>query len=151
MLLIDPPIEQPPARYYNYILIEHGPRVKEPIIVQYSLQIPSPDDLSFHGRSTPAQAPGPTFKNLVKRWRRDTSDYSVMARRYAHPAYKAILDMKEKAVPLILNELRQNPDRWFDALERLTNQNPAKSAKTFYEAVDIWIAWGISEDLISQE
>jgi hypothetical protein len=89
------------------------------------------------------------FASLVRDWKRDTEDYSVIAKRYRHHAYKAILDMKERAVPMILNELRREPDHWFAALEQLTGKNPARQAKTFYEAVDLWIAWAISEDLIS--
>lgn len=85
------------------------------------------------------------FLGLAKRWKRETGDYSIIGRRYAHSAYKAILNLGIEVVPEILIELRRDPDRWFGALEHLTKQNPAKSAKTFYEAVDRWIAWGISE------
>jgi hypothetical protein len=89
------------------------------------------------------------FNRLAKEWKRVTGHLSVIGRRYQHRSYLAILDMKEEALPFILEELRREPDRWFDALERLTKQNPAKKAQNFYEAVDLWIAWGIANDLIS--
>jgi hypothetical protein len=53
--------------------------------------------------------------------------------------------MKDDAVPLILQELQSEPDRWFAALEKLTGENPAKEATNFYEAVDRWISWGIDK------
>lgn len=97
---------------------------------------------------------GPTsnqlrFSHLAATWKRETEHFSVIHKRYRHAAYKAILDMKETAIPLILTELRRSPDRWLEALETLTGKNPAKSAQTFYEAVDDWIAWGIANDHIS--
>src|ERR1039458_5976927 len=83
------------------------------------------------------------FYLLANQWKRETGHFSVIARRYENPAYKVILDMRESAIPLILNELKRNPDRWFSALEKLTGENPAKDAVNFYEAVDRWVAWGI--------
>ncbi len=88
------------------------------------------------------------FAGLVKKWKDETSDYSVNARRYEHSSYRAILDLGTEVVPEILKELRRDPDRWFHALEKLTHVNPASRAETFYEAVDIWIAWGVSEDFM---
>ncbi|MGA2281635.1 MAG: hypothetical protein ABSG80_15185 [Verrucomicrobiota bacterium] len=88
------------------------------------------------------------FYSLVKKWKNETGHFSVIARRYENPAYKAILDMRESAIPMILNELKRNPDRWFSALEKLTGENPAKDAVNFYEAVDRWVAWGIANEYI---
>lgn len=88
------------------------------------------------------------FEALSRQWKRETGHFSVIARRYQHPAYKSILEMKSAVVPLILKELRREPDRWFAALQALTGENPAKDAINFYEAVDNWIAWGISKNFI---
>lgn len=83
------------------------------------------------------------FQDLVQQWKKETAHYSVIARRYQNDAYKRILKLGSNAVPLILEELRRNPDRWFSALVKLTGANPAEHARTFYEAVDKWTAWGI--------
>ena len=88
------------------------------------------------------------FNALVQRWKEDTAHYSVVARRFQHESYKQILELGPDVVPFILEELRQNPDRWFSALAQLTGANPAEHAKTFYEAVDRWIAWGIQNDYL---
>src|SRR6266446_6490541 len=89
------------------------------------------------------------FRGLAKKWKDETGDYSIVARRYKHPSYRAILDLGPEVIPEVLKALRREPDRWFDALRRLTNQDPAKQAQTFYEAVDLWIAWGMAEGHIS--
>ena len=88
------------------------------------------------------------FKRLVKQWKSETGHLSVIQKRYKHEAYKAILAMKKQAIPLILEELKRDPDRWFDALEHLTAEDPAANADTFYEAVDKWIAWGVAHEYI---
>jgi hypothetical protein len=86
----------------------------------------------------------------VAKWKAETGHFSVIARRYEHPAYKAILEMpKPVVISGILKELKRNPDRWFAALQKLTGENPAKDAINFYEAVDRWIAWGIENEYIA--
>jgi hypothetical protein len=82
------------------------------------------------------------FKGLAERWQQATQHLSVLAKRYEHPFHKAILRMGPGVVPFILKELQRAPDRWFDALEKLTGANPAKDAVTFEDAVNNWIAWG---------
>ena len=88
------------------------------------------------------------FNKLATEWKQETSHISTLGKRYKHKAYGEILSMGESAVPLILNELRRDTDWWFDALEKLTNRNPARNAQTFYEGVDEWISWGIAQELI---
>jgi len=88
------------------------------------------------------------FTRLAKTWKKETGHFSLISKRYQHPAYKSILEMKDDAIPLILNELRRDPDRWFSALQELTGQNAAEGAQNFYEAVDRWVAWGTSHGYI---
>jgi hypothetical protein len=89
------------------------------------------------------------FDGLAANWKQETKHLSVLAQRYKHPAYIAILNMGRSVVPFMLKELQRNPDRWFDALERLTGANPAKEATTFDEALERWLAWGRSNNYIS--
>jgi hypothetical protein len=82
------------------------------------------------------------FKGLAASWRQATGHLSVLSKRYEHPTYNAIVDMGPSIVPFILQELQRSPDRWFNALERLTGANPAKDATTFQDAVRLWLKWG---------
>ena len=82
------------------------------------------------------------FKGLAENWQQATQHLSVLAKRYEHPSYRAILGMGPGVAPFVLTELQRSPDRWFDALEQLTGTNPAKDAATFEDAVALWIKWG---------
>lgn len=113
------------------------------------LQAPRIDSTVSNVAKSEIDATAEKFYSLANRWRRETGHFSVIARRYESPAYKAILDMREAAIPLILNQLKRDPDRWFSALEKLTGENPTKDAVNFYEAVDRWVAWGIANEYIA--
>ena len=82
------------------------------------------------------------FKGLVKSWQDATGGYSVTTRRYAHASYQAILVLKDDVVPLLLRELQERPDWWFEALKVLTKANPVKPGASFEEAVNSWVEWG---------
>jgi hypothetical protein len=88
------------------------------------------------------------FYGLVKIWRQATGGLSITNRRFGHPAYKAIIRLGPETIPLILRELKENPDWWFDALQELTKANPTRPSDTFEQAVDAWISWGKKNHLI---
>src|ERR1700676_159150 len=73
------------------------------------------------------------FQELARQWRQETSHFSYLPQKYRHTAYQKILGMGERAVPLILQGLKEGGGWWFDALAALTNENPAKAA-TGYDA-----------------
>ncbi len=93
------------------------------------------------------------FNGLAQNWIEATRSYSLNMRRYAHPTYQALMhtlgkeDVKD-VVPLILRELQQRPDVWFEALKVLTKHNPAREAKSFDETVRAWLEWGKAEKYI---
>jgi len=89
------------------------------------------------------------FSGLVDTWRKATGGYSLTVRRYAHPAYQAILVLGPEVVPLVLRELQTRPDRWFEALKVLTKEDPTKPTDSFEQAVTAWLHWGRRKNLIS--
>ena len=56
------------------------------------------------------------FRTLVQQWRQDTAHLSNIGKKALHPAYQEIIGMGERAVPLLLAELKRVPDDWFWAL-----------------------------------
>jgi hypothetical protein len=101
----------------------------------------------------PISLPSPSlieerFNALAEQWRNETGHYSILARRYLHPAYNGILAMGPGVVPIILRELAHRPDRWFSALSTLTGADPSRGATTFEEAVDAWLDWGRKQGLL---
>lgn len=94
------------------------------------------------------------FNGLARNWREATGGFSLNMRRYTHETYQVLMHTLEKekvedVVPLILRELQQRPDMWFEALKSLTKENPAKESKTFNEAVKAWLDWGKRKSYIN--
>lgn len=88
--------------------------------------------------------PGTKFRALVRRWKKDTEADSSIARMVRHPAYRQIIEMGEAAVPLLLAELKREPDFWFVALREITGVNPAppEAAGKVELLAQSWIEWG---------
>lgn len=65
--------------------------------------------------------------------------------------YQKIIGMGEKAVPLILAQLRQEgdkPDQWFWALRAITDANPIRPEDQgdFRAMAKAWIEWGAEKE-----
>lgn len=84
------------------------------------------------------------FRALVKQWKRDTETVSSIARMIRHPAYQKIVGMGEPVLPLLLAELKKEPDFWFAALQQITGADPApkSSAGKIKEMAKAWLDWG---------
>ncbi len=83
------------------------------------------------------------FTNLVREWKNGRRPASAL-KMAAHPAYRRIVGMGKAAVPLLLAELRREPDHWFIALHELTGADPVPEASRgrLREMADAWIRWG---------
>ena len=68
------------------------------------------------------------FHSLVQQWKQETAHHSNIAKKALHPAYQEIIGMGKAAVPLLLDELRREPDDWFWALHAITGANPVPAA-----------------------
>lgn len=84
------------------------------------------------------------FRELSARWHRDTDHWSVLARKFKHPAYEGILRMGPVVVPCILREIEARPGHWHTALRQLTGANPVPPGTPTTEACRVWLAWARS-------
>lgn len=84
------------------------------------------------------------FNQLASLWRRESGPSSSVTELAKHPAYQAIIQMGEDAVPLILEELKANPGHWFIALQKITGANPVSDEQrgNFQSMAEAWISWG---------
>jgi hypothetical protein len=82
------------------------------------------------------------FRELVDSCERDTAVSSSVRDMVHHPAYRKIARLGSGAVPLLLAQLHSSPNWWFEALEDLTEENPARDATGFDEAREAWLRWG---------
>jgi hypothetical protein len=84
------------------------------------------------------------FHTLAQRWKQETAHQSNMAKKALHPAYQEIIGMGERVVPLLLAELRREPDDWFWALHAITGANPVPAASrgNLRAMAEAWLQWG---------
>jgi hypothetical protein len=91
------------------------------------------------------------FQRLVREWRKERDTTMSMTSEMAMlPAYQQIIAMGEKALPLILSQLRSEgdePDHWFWALRVLTGTDPVKQEDQgdISKMAQAWLAWAESE------
>ena len=87
------------------------------------------------------------FHALAEQWKQETAHLSNMAKKALHPAYQEIIGMGAGAVPLLLGELRREPDDWFWALHAITGANPvpAVSRGNLHAMAEAWLQWGLEK------
>ncbi|MFO8009044.1 MAG: hypothetical protein R6V05_15065 [Candidatus Brocadiia bacterium] len=84
------------------------------------------------------------FCEFAREWKEETSLAPSVREMVLHPAYQQIIGMGTPAIPLILDELRRQPDHWFWALRMIARQDPVPdSARGDIEAMaEAWLGWG---------
>jgi hypothetical protein len=99
--------------------------------------------------STPTRIPISDPADLRERFRRLASEWKEQSRYLSNTAqmamlkpYQRIIGMGWPVVPLILEELRREPDQWFWALEAITGEDPVppEAAGTVRRMAQAWIA-----------
>ncbi len=87
------------------------------------------------------------FHRLALEWKSQTSHFSTVSMRAMHEAYQRIIGIGPEALPLILRELKNNPDDWFWALNAITEVNPIpeESEGKIDEMTKSWLQWGRDE------
>jgi hypothetical protein len=106
--------------------------------LQAELSAPSQGTL---GRDEPA--PDQRFRDLMSQWKEDTQFVSSVTDMATDPAYQQIIGMGKKVLPLILAELRREPDHWFWALQAITGENPVPAADRgrIQAMTQAWLDW----------
>ena len=82
------------------------------------------------------------FRILVDKWHADTEHSSSVKKIVSHPAYRRIITIGLRALPLLFRELNKRPDHWLVALNAITHEDPAPDGCNFSEAVEAWLGWG---------
>jgi hypothetical protein len=90
------------------------------------------------------------FQRLSAEWKEQSRYLSNTAQMATLRPYQRIIGMGLPAVPLILEELRREPDQWFWALEAITEENPVppEAAGKVREMARAWIDWGKRQGLL---
>jgi hypothetical protein len=93
------------------------------------------------------------FRRLAAEWKEQSRYLSNSAQMAMLRPYQRIIGMGMPAVPLILEELRREPDHWFWALEAITEQDPVppEAKGQVRQMARAWIRWGEEQGLIAHE
>ena len=91
------------------------------------------------------------FRRLAEQWKTESRHMSNTAQMAMLRSYQNIIGMGDPAIPLILEEMRLEPDQWFWALEAITLENPVPkdAAGKVEQMTRAWIEWGIQRGYIS--
>ena len=91
------------------------------------------------------------FANLANEWKAASGHLSSVSRIAVHPAYQRIIGMGRKAIPLILDDLREHPDHWFWALAAITGVDPVPDSDAGHVSrmTEAWLKWGREEGYVS--
>lgn len=84
------------------------------------------------------------FRELVCQWKEATEFTSSSTEMVMHPAYQQISGMGPAALPLLIVELRRDPDHWFAALKSISGDDPvpAQDRGKVQRMTEAWLAWG---------
>jgi hypothetical protein len=93
------------------------------------------------------------FYEQATRWKNETMHWSSVTKMIAHPSYLRIIglgrDFKRGEIEkLILRELKDEPDHWFDALVAITGEDPVRPEDDFDGAVNAWLDWGRQKGIL---
>jgi hypothetical protein len=93
------------------------------------------------------------FQRLAAQWKERSRYLSNTAQMAMLEPYQRIIGMGPVVVPLILEELRREPDHWFWALESITEQNPVppESVGQLRAMTDAWTRWGEQHGLLKSD
>lgn len=90
------------------------------------------------------------FQRLASKWRDETAHLSSMTKLVMHPKYQSIVGLGPSVVPVLLRELRHNPDHWFWALQAITGEDPTRpeDAGDLQKMANAWLKWAEEKGLL---
>ena len=90
------------------------------------------------------------FETLADRWREFTRFRSSLTEIINNPLYRAIIQLGDDVVPLLLGELQREPEPWFAALREITGEDPVLPAQRgdMRAMTQSWLRWGRRRGLI---
>ena len=93
------------------------------------------------------------FHRLAAEWKDQSRFLSNSAQMAMLKPYQRIIGMGPPVVPLILDELRREPDQWFWALESITEQNPVppEAMGKVRLMAQAWVLWGEQQGMLENE
>ena len=86
------------------------------------------------------------FHQLADSWSRQTAHHSSSSARFAHPDYRAIIELGWPVVPLLLlADLAVKQRHWFVALKSITETDPVPAGDIGHigRMIEAWQRWAL--------
>lgn len=90
------------------------------------------------------------FDRLAAQWREESQYMSNTGQMTLLKSYLGIIGIGEPAVPLLLEELKREPNHWFCALESITEEDPVpvEDKGRVERMAAAWVEWGVRRGLV---
>ena len=90
------------------------------------------------------------FQLLAEKWKEESKYLAFTKDRVQLPNYQAIIAMGKTALPLILDDMRHQPQHWFVALKAITGENPVQLEHrgNIQSMTNDWLLWGKENHII---
>ena len=87
------------------------------------------------------------FKRLCTEWKRETQSVSSLRESAMNASYQRIIGFGPAVMPLIIAEMKREPDWWFWALRAITGVDPVRDEDRGRLAVmtNVWLRWWENE------
>jgi hypothetical protein len=108
----------------------------------FALHVSPPSEPDDIVASLPDVLTEDEFQELVEEWRADTRFLSSVSDKVIHPAYQRIMANGPSSLPMILSDMRREPDHWFWALYFIVGRDVAEGTETIEAATAAWTKWG---------
>ncbi|MBP0019524.1 MAG: STAS-like domain-containing protein [Cyanobacteria bacterium SBLK] len=91
------------------------------------------------------------FIDLASQWTQEVEGLSSTVEMAKHPLYQEIIEMGETVIPLLLEDLQQNPLYWLSALRQITQGNPIlpEQRGKVKQMAEAWLNWGRQKGYIA--
>lgn len=135
------PVERPARRAGCYEKGHQTPATpKKSILISAGLNAFKTQNAPQKGSEEIAKS----FDLLATQWEEETRNLSSPTAKAAHPNYRAIIDMDRPALPLIFQRMKVRPAFWFEALRRITGENPVTPPMrgNVQRMTEAWLSWG---------
>lgn len=88
------------------------------------------------------------FATLAEQWKTETALLSSSTALASHPAYRTIIALGPRVVPLLLRDLERTSAHWFEALQAITGEEPVPREHWGNIAAmrADWLAWAVGGD-----
>ena len=92
------------------------------------------------------------FYSLSQQWKTEVEGMSSPS-MFQHSTYEEIINLGTKVIPLLLEDLTQNPLFWLSALNTITGVNPIKPEQRgkVKQMAGAWLEWGKNQGYLFEK